>query len=274
MRSWLGSRSPWIVFRSFWRHRRLIWQLAQRETLARYRGSLLGTVWAVFNPLLMLAVYTFVFGFVFQARWQGEPTGIADFALILFCGMIVFALFSECVNRAPGLIIGNTNYVKKVLFPLESLPWVTLASTLFHTAASVAVLLVATLITRGGVPWTVVFLPVVLLPLTLLTLGVCWFLASLGVFVRDVGQVVGVATTILLFLSPVFYSPAALPEHLRGYLLLNPLTLVVEQARAVTLRGQLPDWPALLAYAAVSLAVAWGGLLWFEQTRDGFADVL
>ncbi len=269
-----ASTTPLTVFRSLWSHRHLIGQLTKREVISRYRGSIFGLLWSLFNPILMLAVYTLVFGGVFGARWAGEPNGIGDFAVILFCGLIVYGIFSEAVNRAPGLIIGNVNYVKKVVFPLESLAWVALGSTLFHAAASLAVLIAFTLTVRGALPWTAVFLPCVLAPLLLLTIGCCWFLAALGVFVRDVGQVVGVATTIMLFLSPVFYAPAALPAHLRPYLLLNPLTLIVEQARAVLLRGQTPDWLSLSVYAAVSLLIAWLGLLWFEHTRDGFADVL
>jgi lipopolysaccharide transport system permease protein len=268
------SATPLIIVQSFWRNRGLIWQLSKRDVLGRYRGSAMGLVWSVFNPLLMLGVYTFVFGVVFQARWGEQSGGKLDFASILFAGLIVFSLFAECVNRAPGVILGNVNYVKKVVFPLESLPWVTMGSTIFHTLMSVLVLLLIYLWAHATLHWTIVFFPVVILPLLLLTMGCSWFLASLGVFLRDVGQVVGILTTLMLFTCPIFYPASAVPETLRSYVLLNPLTFIVEQARATLLWGRLPDWRGLGLYLAASVVAAWLGLLWFQKTRKGFADVL
>lgn len=258
-----------------WRDRNLVWQLTLREILGRYRGSGLGVAWSFLNPVLMLAVYTFVFSVVFNAKWGRDlhETRV-DFALILFVGMIVYAFVADCVNRAPTLILANVNYVKKVVFPLEVLPWVTMGSALFHTLISVLVLLAAFVLTHAYVNWTVVFLPLLLVPLVLLTMGITWFVASVGVFLRDVGQTTGIVTTIMLFLSPVFFPVSALPEEYRALLQVNPLTFMIEQARAVLVWGRLPDWQGLAVYFLFSLIVAWLGLFWFQKTRRGFADVL
>jgi lipopolysaccharide transport system permease protein len=260
---------------TFWRNRYLIKQLICREVVGRYRGSVLGLLWSFFQPLLMLAVFTFVFGVVFQARWGETGTGShAEFALILFAGLIVFNFFSEVVNRAPGLIVGNVNYVKKVVFPLEILPLVAAGASLFHAFISVAVLLVAYVLIHHTVPWTVVWLPIVLLPLVFLATGIAWFLASLGVFLRDVSQVVGILTTALLFLSPIFFPASALPDSIQPWIFLNPLGLIIEQTRAVMIWGEMPDWRGLSLYGAVSLSMAAAGFFWFQKTRKGFADVL
>ena len=268
--------SPAAMARSLWRHRELLSRLVRREVVGRYKGSALGLAWSLFNPVLMLVVYTFVFSEIFQARWgAGELLGgRAQFAILVFVGMIVLALFSEVLNRAPSLVLANANYVKKVVFPLEILPAVSMGAALFHALVSVAVLLAAIALQQGGVPWTAVLLPLVLLPLVVLTTGLAWLLASLGVFLRDVGQTIAVVTTVLMFLSPVFYPVAAVPARFRGLIMANPLTFVIEQARAVLVWGQAPDWAGLARYALVALLVAWLGFAWFQKTRKGFADVL
>ncbi|MFN3786333.1 MAG: ABC transporter permease, partial [Thiothrix sp.] len=176
--------------------------MSKRDVLGRYRGSMLGMVWSLVNPLLMLAVYTFVFSVVFQARWGLDTTERhGSFAVVLFAGLVVHSLLAECVNRAPSLILANANYVKKVVFPLEILPWVTLVSALFHTGISVLVLLMAEFILMQHVPWTVLLLPLVWLPFVIGIMGLGWFLAALGVYVRDVAQITGLITTVLLFMS-------------------------------------------------------------------------
>ena len=267
--------SPAALLRSLWLHRQLIAQMTKREVVGRYRGSIMGIAWSLFNPILMLVVYTFVFSVVFKARWgAGGDASQTSFAIVLFVGMIVYGLFAEIANRAPTLILSNVNYVKKVVFPLEILPVVGLCSALFHTIISLTVLLAAILLINGGLSWTVILFPLVMLPLLLATLGVAWILASLGVFVRDVGQTVGIFTTVLMFVSPVFYPISALPEKFQIWLLLNPLTFVIEQSRAVMIFGQQPDWSGLGIYAFVSLVLAWTGYWWFQKTRKGFADVL
>jgi lipopolysaccharide transport system permease protein len=263
------------MFAGLFKHRDLVWQMTKREVVGRYRGSMLGLAWSFFHPLLMLAVYTFVFSGIFKARWRtasGDST--TEFAIVLFAGMLVHSLFAECVNRAPGLVLGNPNFVKKVVFPLEVLPWVTMGSALFHTGASLLVLFAGLLVGSLGIPPTIVFFPLVIAPFVVLTMGVSWFLAATGVYLRDLGQAVGVATTVILFLSPVFYTSSALPEGYAWMLSLNPLTFVIEQTRDVLVWGQPPRWLGLLAYVGVSVVVAQLGFWWFQKARRGFADVL
>lgn len=268
------SASPREMVTSLWRHRELIKASAKREVLGRYRGSFLGLLWSFFNPLFMLAVFTFVFSVIFQARWGGGSGSKTEFALVLFAGLLVFNLFAECINRAPGLILSNTNYVKKVVFPLEILPFVGLLSALFHTLISLGVWLIAYAIFFGVPYLTVLYLPLVLVPFCLFLMGLSWALASLGVFLRDVSQFIGVLTTALMFLSPIFYPVTAFPEDYRYILYLNPLTTVVEQARDVLFWGKTPDFLMLGVYWVVTLGFAWLGFAWFQKTRKGFADVL
>ena len=249
--------------------------MTRREVVGRYRGSILGLAWSLFNPILMLSVYTFVFSEVFKARWGvGGGEDKASFAVFLFVGMIVHGLFAECVNRAPGLILSNVNYVKKVVFPLEILPLVAMGSALFHAVVSLVVLLGAQLLFNQRFPWTAIFIPVILLPLLLATVGVAWMLSSLGVFVRDITQTTGILTTVLMFLSPVFYPISALPADYQLWLHLNPLTFIIEEARSVLIFGQAPDWLAWGFAVLASLIIAAAGFWWFQKTRKGFADVL
>lgn len=267
--------SPLEIARSFWRNRQLIAQMTRREVAGRYKGSVLGLAWSFFNPVFMLAVYTFVFSVVFKARWGlGGEESKTQFAVVLFVGMIVHGLFAEVINRAPGLILANVNYVKKVVFPLEILPVVSMGAALFHSLISLSVLLIAFVIFNGYLHWTVVFTPLVLLPLVILTLGLAWMLASLGVFLRDIGQTIGIITTVMMFLAPVFYPVTALPEEFRPWLMANPLTFIIEQAREVLIWGHLPDWIGLGIYTLAATAVTWAGYAWFQKTRKGFADVV
>jgi len=268
--------APGALAKSLWRNRQLIGQMAKREVVGRYKGSAMGLAWSFFNPIFMLTVYTFVFSVIFKSRWgaAGGEESKMQFAVVLFVGMIVQGLFAEMLNKAPALILSNANYVKKVVFPLEVLPVVSLCATLFHSAASLLVLLAAFFAFNGFLHWTIVFFPLVLLPLIVLVLGISWILASLGVFLRDVGQTVGLLTTVLMFLSPVFYPITALPERLRPWIMLNPLTFIIEQARDVVIWGRLPNWTGLMIYFSAACMVAWLGYAWFQKTRKGFADVL
>jgi lipopolysaccharide transport system permease protein len=269
------SATPIAMIASFWRNRQLIWQMTRREIAARYQGSVIGLAWSFINPLLMLTVYTFVFAVVFKARWQtGGEESRADFAIILFAGMIVFGLFAEMVNQAPNQIISNPNYVKKVVFPLEILSWVSLGAVLFHSLVSLVVLLLAQLIIKLSLPWTVVLFPLVLLPLILTSMGAAWFLAALGVYIRDIGHITAVFTTVLLFLSAVFYPVSALPEEYQALLQLNPLVLIIAESRKVLIYGSPPDWSWLGIALLIGFVIASAGFWWFQKTRKGFADVL
>lgn len=268
------SASPVEIFACLWRNRELIQAAVKREVLGRYRGSVLGLMWSFFNPLFMLIVYTFVFSEVFKARWSAGSESKTEFALVLFAGLIIFNLFAECINRAPGLILANPNYVKKVVFPLEILPIVGLFAAFYHALISLGVWLAAYTLLFGVPYLSVLYLPLVLLPFALFILGLGWALASVGVFLRDVAQFIGVLITVLMFLSPIFYPASALPEGYRHLLYLNPLTPVIEMTRDVLYWGKAPDFQLLAFYWLATSVIAWLGFAWFQKTRKGFADVL
>ena len=252
-----------------------MFELIKREVLGRYRGSIVGLAWSFFNPILMLMTYTFFFTVVFKARWGSNPAESRwEFAIILFVGLIIHGLFAECINRAPSLITGNVSYVKKIIFPLEILPCIAMGSALFHTAISILVLLVAKFILGMMWSWSLIFFPLILAPLVLTTLGVAWFLAATGVYVRDISQITGVITSILMFTSPIFFPLSSLPPQFKAVVLFNPLTLIIEQSRKVLIFNIQPDWVDLGVYTLISMLIAWGGFWWFQKTRKGFADVL
>jgi lipopolysaccharide transport system permease protein len=260
---------------AIWRHRELWWRLTEREVLGRYRGSLLGLAWSFLNPLAMLAVYTFVFSQIFQARWGTlENAGPLGFAINLFAGLIVFNLIAECVNRAPGLIHANPNYVKKVIFPLEILGAVVVGSALFHAVTSLVILAGFQLLAFRAVPLTYLWLPVVWLPLILTALAVTWLLSALGVFLLDIGQVTVLVMSMLMFLSPIFFPLSALPARWQPVLKLNPLAQVIEQTRAVTINGQHPGALYLLLGTAFSLVACEISFRCFQKAKRAFADVM
>ncbi|MBS0213551.1 MAG: ABC transporter permease [Proteobacteria bacterium] len=262
--------------RALVQHRRLIWQLARRDVLGRYRGSFLGLAWSLVNPLLMLAVYTFVFSVVFRSHWSASAVvgNRLSFAVILFAGLLVFNLFAEGFTRAPTLILGNVNYVKRVVFPLEVLPVVALLAALFHMLVALLAWAVLAVFVLHGLPWTVLLLPLALAPLLMGTLGLMWVLASLGVYARDIGQVTAIGVTLLLFLSTIFYPLDAIPEPYRDLMAANPMSFLVEAVRDVLVFGRQPHWGVLMLCWLGSLLLAWLGWWWFQKTRDGFADVL
>lgn len=266
--------SPAAMLSSLLRHRGLIASLTQREIASRYRGSALGILWSIATPLLMLSVYAFVFGKVFQQKVDGGPGSPADFALWLFAGLLVFNMFSECVSRAPSLILSNTNYVKRVVFPLEVLPVVTLLAALFHLTIGIGVWVLLYAVMVGVPAPSLLLLPLVLVPAALVTLALAWFLASLGVFVRDVAQAVGVVVMVLMFLSPIFFPLDRMPEQYRPALYLSPLTVPIELAREVMFWGRVPSLVPLAITTLAFAALAWLCFAFFQKTRRGFADVL
>ena len=243
--------------------------------LTRYRGSSLGLLWSLVTPLFMLTVFTFVFGSVFRVKW-GPTTDLpkSELALLLFSGLVVFNLFAESVLQAPTSVSRNANYVKKIVFPLELLPLVYISAALFHGCISFLVLLIGRWIIMGNIPATALLLPIVLFPLILATTGVCLFLGAVGVFLRDVGQTVGLMMTALMFLSPIFYPLSALPVAAARIIGLNPLSRPIEDVRSVLLLGTGPDWVSFFVSLALSAILAWVGFLTFEKTRKGFADVI
>lgn len=234
----------------------------------------MGLLWAFFNPVLMLLIYTLVFSVVFKARWSASSDSKSEFALVLFAGLIVFNLFAECIGRAPTLILSNVNYVKRVVFPLEILAWVTMGSAFFHAGISLLVWLIAYVVLVGMPHVTVLWMPLVLLPLVLLTMGVSWALASLGVYLRDISQLIGIVITMLMFLSPIFYPVTALPDDYQFLLFINPLTPIIQMTRDVLFWGKPPNFTELGVSLAVFATAAWLGYVWFQKTRKGFADVI
>lgn len=263
-------------FRKIYDYRYLIIQMIKREIAHRYRGSALGFAWSILSPLLMLAVYTFVFSVVFKSRWgtENEHESKIDFALTLFAGMIVFNIFSEIINKAPTLILGNVNYVKKVIFPLEILPLVSIGGILFHGLVSLLVLLVTQILYKGYAPFTIIYLPVILLPLLLAGLGLSWFLAALTVYIRDIAHITGLLTTVLLFLSAIFFPLSALPAQYQKILMLNPVAFIVDTSRNILIFGYPPNWLLLGVMLVLGLLMAAGGYWFFNKMRKGFADVL
>jgi len=266
--------SVFRIFFNIYTHRELIRRMIQREIVLRYRGSILGMLWSFFTPLLMLGIYTFVFSVVFQARWSVENALKTDFALILFAGLMIFYLFSDTITRAPGLVQANANYVKKVVFPLEILSIVSLGAALFQFLINFLVWLMFMLIFRGLPPLTIFLLPLLLFPFLLFILGLSWFFSSVGVYVRDIGQLINVFMTVLMFLSPLFYPISALPAQYQVFILANPLTFVIEQSRDLMIWGKPILWQSWGVYLIVSVAIAWLGLMWFVKTKKGFADVI
>jgi lipopolysaccharide transport system permease protein len=258
---------------TLWRHRSLVLELARREFSGRYRGSFGGIVWSFAQPLFLLAVYTVAFGIILKARWSFSG-GTADYALMLFAGLIVFNAFSECLARSATLVTGNPNLVKKVVFPLELLPFITVAAALVHALIGVAVWLLGYALLFGAPRPTALLFPVVLVAFVPVLLGLGWLLSALGVIVRDIGQLTGMLSHALLFLTPIFYSIEAAPPALQGLLLANPLTFIVEQLRLVLFNGQLPSWPGLAVYFALASLFAWGSLALFRRLRPGFADMV
>lgn len=261
--------------KTLYKNRELIWRLTEREVLGRYRGSVLGIGWSLVTPLAMLAVYTFVFSQVFKARWGGlENAGPLAFAINLFAGLIVFNLFSECVSRAPNLVVGNPNYVKKVIFPLEALGAVTICSAIFHALSSLIILIIFELFAYKVIHLSILWLPIVWLPLILGTLACTWILSSSGVFLRDIGQLIGVGLNMLMFLSPIFFPVSALPERWQPALQLNPLVPVIEQTRRVAIEGKAPGISYLIIgtiLTSIACEVSYRG---FEKSKKAFADVI
>ncbi len=255
-------------------HYNLIVLLIKREIIGRYRGSFLGFFWSFIHPVFMLAVYTFVFGFVFKARWGIQQENSVNFAAVLFTGLIAFNLFSECISKAPALILANINYVKKVVFPLHILPIVSLGAALFHTLISLIILFIFMILTGHSMTLTSLTLPLILIPFVFLIMGLSWFLASIGVFLRDINQLIGIVLTALLFLSPIFYPISAVPDTVQSYLYWNPLTFIVEQMRQVLIWGNWPDGFGLFIYFCLSSVIFATGWLWFVKTSKGFSDVL
>lgn len=255
-------------------HLNLFWQLTKREVIGRYKGSYLGIFWSLLTPLIMLAIYGFVFSIVFQAKWGAEIDAKGEFAVIIFSGLIIHNIFSECLNKAPILVTGNPNFVTKILFPIEIFVPVTIASSLFHFMVSFLVLLLGKMLIFGTISLHALLFPLVIIPYIAIIAGISWFIASLGVFFRDISQIMNIATAMLLFLSPVFYPIDAVSEKLRFLLYLNPLTFIIEQFRLLVIWGKMPDFMGLGIYMLVGIILSYLGFYFFKKTKKAFADIL
>lgn len=266
---------PWQIVAALSRHGSLILQFAKRDVLLRYRGSFLGLFWSLLRPLALLAMYSVVFGQIFQPQLgRGSSASGFEFVLALFCGLVLFDFLAEAVGRAPMLVVMKPNYVKKVVFPLEIMAVSTVCAALVQMLISLALLFVAILIVRGSVPVTALYLPLIVLPLMLLALGLTWFLSSAAVFVRDINALVPVLLMLIMFASAIFYSIDRVPADLRPLFMLNPIAVLIQEARDVVLWGAPPDWQPLLIIWLVSAAVAVAGYSFFMRTKHAFADIL
>ena len=266
--SLVGPFGAWL------RHRSLILQMTQRDILGRYRGASFGLLWSLISPFFMLLIYTVAFGYLLKSRWPGTSGNIADFAMLLSVGLIVHGFFAECLTRAPQLVVSNSNLVKRIVFPLEVLPWTMVLSALFHAFANFLVFVALNLALRGELVPTLPLLPLVMLPLAIAALGVGWLLSSLSVYLRDIGQVTGLLSTAMLFLSSAIVPVDTLPEHYQWVFRLNPLTFIIDQAREVAFWGRMPDWSGLGLYTIGAIMFACLGYAVFQKMRRGFADVL
>jgi len=278
MKSNVASRLTIAFFKSvslFWSFRDLIRQLVLRDVTGRYKGSYLGLLWSFLNPLFMLVIYTFVFSVVMKARWGlHEHEGHFEYAITLLCGLIPFNIFAESVSRAPGLVLAHANYVKRVVFPLEILPAVVLFSSLIQSAISLAIVVTFAWLFLGVVSWTIIFLPLAILPLLALSLGIGWFLAALGVFIRDIGHTVSIMTQALFFMTPILYPASAIPQQFRPVFELNPLSAIIEAVRCSLIWEKSPPWLWLGVVAALSFAVYLMGYYWFMRSKPAFADII
>lgn len=254
-------------------HYPLIRRLLSREISSRYRGFIIGKVWFVMTPLLMLAVFTFVFSQVFAVRWDnvGDPRQLA---LMLFAGLVIYQFFAELLVRAPGLILEERAYVNKSVFPLYVLPLVATLSALANMAISFLLLILLHLILIGAMPLTALWLPVVVAPLVILTLGIVFIVSATGVYLRDLKQVTPWLGQVAMFLGPVFYPVTSLPPWARDWINLNPISVIIENARATVLFSRAPDFIQLWVYAIVALGLLVIGIRTFMRLKPGFADVV
>jgi lipopolysaccharide transport system permease protein len=263
--------SPLRISANIWRNRYLLGQLIKRDVLLRYRGAMFGVLWIFLSPLIMLAIFAFIFGQIFQARWPQQESGI-PFWVLLFSGLIAFNIFAETISRAPTSVRGYPSFVKKIIFPVDILPIVPLGAALVHGGFSFLILL-ATLAWTGHLHASLLLFPLLITPLLLLALGLSWFIAAWGIFLRDMTQIVPVFVQMLMFLSPVFYPISAVPESLRTLYLLNPLSTVIEATRAAV-GGHPVDWSGWGMAFGFCLIAAILGYAFFQHSRDEFADVL
>lgn len=259
-------------FRKKWE---LLLSLTRRDIERKYKDSLIGSLWGVIVPFVLLAIYTVIFSTIFNAKWAGmEVSGKVDYAVILFVGLITYNIFAEAVTRAPGCISGQPNFVKKIVFPLELLPGVVVLDALYNGMMSGIALVIVLAFSSFGLSWHLLLFPIILIPMLALTTGVCLVFASLGVYLKDTEQFAAMFARVLQYLTPVLYPSVIFPGSVGAAMRLSPLAVQVEQMRRLVIFG---EWPALYPYlysTGMSLLIFVIGLWWFNRTRRGFADVV
>jgi lipopolysaccharide transport system permease protein len=270
--------NPWRIFRDIWRHRELAWQFAVREIELRHRGSRLGAIWALVNPLSMLVLYWFIFGKIFGSKFGVLPGETEyDFVLAMFFGLAMFQVFSETLGWGPIVIASNPNFVKKVVFPLEVLPVAKVGDAAYHLCVSLGLVLVASLFGSTGISWGVLWLPVLVFPLLLIALGIAWALSAIGVFVRDITQLTPLIATALQFASAVMFAPAKIVNQAPQawvFLRFNPLLQILDLGRRVILWHQPMPWPQLAYVYAFGVVTLVLGYACFMLLRRSFAEVI
>ncbi|HUC93638.1 MAG TPA: ABC transporter permease, partial [Paenibacillus sp.] len=265
--------NPIYFFKHFWQHQNLIRQFTIREIQLKYRGSFLGIIWSFLNPILMLAVYSFVFSVIFEGKWRLSSNNQFEFSIILFSGLILFGIFTECLNKSPSVVSANVNYVKKVVFPLEILPLVNLITSLAHAMISMVILLIAINLFLDFSSWQVVLSVFSLIPMLMLTLGFSFLISALGVYIKDIAYTVVVFTNILVYLTPVFYPISAVPQFMRDIMYFNPLTMIVENFRNVIIWSNQPSWSGIIIVMIISYTIMVLGLIIFKKLESGFSDI-
>lgn len=261
-------------FQDVLKHSGLLLQLIQRELKNKYQGTLIGFFWSLLNPLIMLLLYTFVFRVVFKARWPDVANTNIDFASILFIGLLVHAVFAEVLIRSSAIIIDNTNYVKKVVFPLSILGWSLVAGALINLFIGLTILLAVIAITDIQLSSTFWLIPVVAFPLLILCTGISWIISAVGVYFRDMGQLMPGLATLLLFSSTAFFPPEAAPESIRPFIMLNPLSIPIDMFRDVIIYERTPSWSVWSQYTFIAFIILFVGRKLFQRLSKGFADVL
>ena len=251
----------------------LIFSLAKRDLLTRYKGSALGLIWAIVTPVVMIAIFTFIFAGIFGARF-GNSSSHWDYALYLFCGLVPWTMFQDTLQQSVTTIVSHANLVKRVVFPLETLPVAQAFSALGNQLFATIALLLGIIVIQHQLPLTIVWLPVVLLPQLLLTIGAAWLLASLGVFLRDIVQGVSLVLMAWMYLTPIIYPETIVPERFRWLIAVNPFTPLVRSYRRIFLESQAPDWRGLGYFTLIAIVVFVFGYWWFARTRKNFADVI
>ena len=274
-RSYFGAalKTFTLPVQSIWKNRGLLRSMIRRDIMARYRGSFGDVFWTVLNPVLLMVTYFFVFGIVLESRF-GPDASRTGFALYFLAGMLPWLPFAEAAGRAPNSMIEHRNFIKKLVFPVEILPVTQVLAALVTQAFALAVFLTGLFIIRGDIATHAVWLPVLLVPQVLFTLGMAWFLSALGVFVRDLGQVIGFLLTLWFFLTPICYPEQSLPKEIAPILMKNPMYVLVRAYRDLLLEARLPAWGAVWKLWALAALVFFAGHAWFHKLRKSFADVI